>query len=210
MGLDIEAVPCPASRLGDSSAYPGTRLLTLYVGFALAISLLSRPLSCSGPLAPVALSDDARRRRTCHRPGGSALAAAPPRRPPGRRDLPGRCRSPTSSRRFRRTTASRPRHRGVGDVLQPGTFSAAARCWDSAPPNKWTADEMRRDANQIRQSDHFGFMLDTFDDRRNGYVFYANPLGGRIDLTEADEGNSNPTGIPCGKFEPRVRGRLDD
>src|SRR5262245_41653736 len=83
---------------------------------------------------------------------------------------------------------------------------AAARCWDSAPPSKWTANEMRRDANQIRQNDHFGFMLDTFHDRRNGYVFYANPLGGRIDLTEADEGNSNADWNPVwevrtGRFE---------
>ncbi len=67
----------------------------------------------------------------------------------------------------------------------------SARCWDSAPPDKWIANEMRRDANQIRQNDHFGMMLDTFHDRRNGYVFYANPIGGRIDLTEADKGNSN-------------------
>jgi hypothetical protein len=67
----------------------------------------------------------------------------------------------------------------------------AARCWDAAPPNRWIANEMRRDQGQIRQNDHFGVMLDTFYDRRNGYVFYSNPIGGRMDLTEADEGNSN-------------------
>jgi hypothetical protein len=67
----------------------------------------------------------------------------------------------------------------------------AARCWDSAPPDKWIANEMRRDTNQLRQNDHFGVVLDTFHDRRNGYVFYANPLGGRSDLTESDEGNAN-------------------
>lgn len=70
-------------------------------------------------------------------------------------------------------------------------FYVSARVWDSAPPEKWIANEMRRDANQVRQNDHFGFMIDTFHDRRNGYVFYSNPVGGRIDLTEADEGNSN-------------------
>jgi hypothetical protein len=67
----------------------------------------------------------------------------------------------------------------------------AGRCWDSAPPEQWIANELRRDQGQIRQNDHFGVMLDTFYDRRNGYVFYANPLGGRMDLTEADESNSN-------------------
>ncbi|MFN7915007.1 MAG: DUF5916 domain-containing protein [Vicinamibacterales bacterium] len=70
-------------------------------------------------------------------------------------------------------------------------FYVSARCYDSAPPNKWVANEMRRDANQVRQNDHFGMMIDTFHDGRNGYVFYSNPVGGRIDLSEADEGNPN-------------------
>ena len=85
-------------------------------------------------------------------------------------------------------------------------FYVSARLWDSAPPNKWIANEMRRDANQVRQNDHFGFMIDTFHDRRNGYVFYSNPVGGRIDLSEADEGNSNGDWNPVwtvrtGRFE---------
>jgi uncharacterized protein DUF5916 len=67
----------------------------------------------------------------------------------------------------------------------------AARCRDSASPDKWIANEMRRDNNQLRQNDHFGVMLDTFHDRRNGYVFYANPLGGRSDQIVSDEGNPN-------------------
>ena len=86
----------------------------------------------------------------------------------------------------------------------------AARCWDSAPPDKWIANEMRRDANQIRQNDHFGVMLDTFHDRRNGYVFYTNPLGGRIDLTEPTKATRTPTGIRCGTCGPagsRAAGR---
>jgi hypothetical protein len=85
-------------------------------------------------------------------------------------------------------------------------FYVSARCWDSAPPSRWIANEMRRDANQVRQNDHFGFMIDTFHDRRNGYVFYSNPVGGRIDLSEADEGNSNADWNPVwevrtGRFE---------
>jgi hypothetical protein len=85
-------------------------------------------------------------------------------------------------------------------------FYVSARCWDSAPPSKWIANEMRRDANQVRQNDHFGFMIDTFHDRRNGYVFYSNPVGGRIDLSEADEGNSNADWNPV--WEVRT-GRFD-
>ncbi|MGE3955733.1 MAG: DUF5916 domain-containing protein [Vicinamibacterales bacterium] len=85
-------------------------------------------------------------------------------------------------------------------------FYVSARCYDSAPPGKWVANEMRRDANQVRQNDHFGFMIDTFHDRRNGYVFYSNPVGGRIDLSEADEGNANTDWNPVwtvrtGRFE---------
>src|SRR5882724_8806362 len=48
----------------------------------------------------------------------------------------------------------------------------AARCWDTRPPSQWTANEMRRD--QLGQQDNFGFVLDTFYDRRNGYLFYTN------------------------------------
>ena len=28
----------------------------------------------------------------------------------------------------------------------------SARCWDSAPPEKWIANEMRRDTNQLRRT----------------------------------------------------------
>src|SRR5262249_55470768 len=41
----------------------------------------------------------------------------------------------------------------------------ACRCWDSAPPDKWVANELRRDTNQLRQNDHLGVMFDTFYDR---------------------------------------------
>ena len=91
-------------------------------------------------------------------------------------------------------------------MFDAANFYVSARCWDSAPPDRWIANEMRRDANQVRQNDHFGFMIDTFHDRRNGYVFYSNPVGGRIDLSEADEGNSNSDWNPV--WEVRT-GRLE-
>ena len=43
----------------------------------------------------------------------------------------------------------------------------SARCWDSAPPERWIANELRRDTNQLRQNDHIGVMFDTFYDRRS-------------------------------------------
>jgi len=67
----------------------------------------------------------------------------------------------------------------------------AAKCWDSAPPSKWIANELRRDTNQMRQNDHFGVSFDTFYDRRSAYMFYANPLGGFADYSVVDEGGSN-------------------
>ena len=82
----------------------------------------------------------------------------------------------------------------------------AARVWDSAPPDKWTANEMRRDTNQLRQNDHFGVAFDTFHDRRNGFFFYANPLGARADSYMTDESNNNADWNPVwdartGRFE---------
>ena len=81
-----------------------------------------------------------------------------------------------------------------------------ARCWDSAPPSQWVANEMRRDTNQLRQNDIFGVGFDTFYDRRNGYNFYANPLGARADTYITDESNPNQDFNPVwdvrtGRFE---------
>jgi hypothetical protein len=67
----------------------------------------------------------------------------------------------------------------------------ACRCWDSAPPDKWIANELRRDTNQLRQNDQIGVSFDTFYDRRSGFLFYTNPLGARADYSVVDEGGSN-------------------
>jgi hypothetical protein len=82
----------------------------------------------------------------------------------------------------------------------------ACRCWDSAPPEKWVVNELRRDTNQLRQNDHLGVMFDTFYDRRSGFLFYANPLGARADYSVVDEGGSNTDWNPVwavktGRFE---------
>ncbi len=66
----------------------------------------------------------------------------------------------------------------------------AARCWDSRPDRR-VANEMRRDTSQLRQNDTFGVLFDTFHDRRNGYFFYANPIGGLADSQITDEGPPN-------------------
>ena len=66
----------------------------------------------------------------------------------------------------------------------------SARCWDSHPERD-VANEMRRDANNIFQNENLTFTLDTFMDRRNGFGFYANKLGGMIDVAITDERDRN-------------------
>ena len=65
------------------------------------------------------------------------------------------------------------------------------KCWDSAPPDQWIVNELRRDTPGLRNNDHFGVMFDTFYDRRSGFMFYTNPIGARADYNVVDEGNSN-------------------
>jgi len=91
-------------------------------------------------------------------------------------------------------------------MFDSDTIYVAARCWDSAPPERWIANELRRDTNQLRQNDTFGVIFDTFHDRRNGFLFYTNPLGARADQAVTDEGNLNVDWNPVwdvrtGRFE---------
>ncbi|HET9702817.1 MAG TPA: DUF5916 domain-containing protein [Vicinamibacterales bacterium] len=66
----------------------------------------------------------------------------------------------------------------------------SARNWESAPERR-VANEMRRDTAQLRQNDTFAVLFDTFHDRRNGYIFYANAIGGMSDSQVTDEGPPN-------------------
>ena len=66
----------------------------------------------------------------------------------------------------------------------------SARNWESHPERR-VANEMRRDTSQLRQNDTFGVLLDTFHDKRNGYIFYANAIGGLADSQVTDEGPPN-------------------
>ena len=82
----------------------------------------------------------------------------------------------------------------------------AARLWDSAPESEWVANEMRRDTNQLRQNDTFAAFFDTFYDRRNGFNFYTNAIGGRADQQFTNEGNPNQDWNPVWDVRP---GRFD-
>ena len=67
----------------------------------------------------------------------------------------------------------------------------SCRCWDSANPDDWVVNELRRDTGGLRNNEHIGVMFDTFHDRRSGFAFYSNPLGARADYSVVDEGGSN-------------------
>ena len=66
----------------------------------------------------------------------------------------------------------------------------SARNWESQPQRR-VANEMRRDTAQLRQNDTFAVLFDTFHDKRNGYIFYANAIGGMADSQVTDEGPPN-------------------
>jgi hypothetical protein len=67
-------------------------------------------------------------------------------------------------------------------------------------------NEMRRDSFNLLSNEGFGFLLDTFYDRRNGILFRVNPLGGRMDAQISNErdfnGDWNPIwDVRTGRFE---------
>ena len=66
----------------------------------------------------------------------------------------------------------------------------SARMYD-AQPDRRVATEMRRDANNLYNNDHFAVTFDGFYDRRNGYGFAVNPLGGMLDWSITNERPNN-------------------
>ena len=67
----------------------------------------------------------------------------------------------------------------------------SCRCYETAPPEEWIVNELRRDTGGLRNNEHVGVLFDTFYDRRSGFAFYTNPLGARADYSIVDEGQSN-------------------
>jgi hypothetical protein len=66
----------------------------------------------------------------------------------------------------------------------------AARCYDSQP-HRIVANDMRRDGRNVGANDNLSVVLDTFLDRRNGYEFLVNAVGGMVDVQITDERNTN-------------------
>ena len=85
------------------------------------------------------------------------------------------------------------------------TIYISGRCWDSAPEARWIVNEMRRDGRNLWTNENFTVALDTFYDRRNGYFFQVNPIGGLYDAQVTDGGENkdwNPVwDVRTGRFE---------
>ena len=58
---------------------------------------------------------------------------------------------------------------------------------DSAP-EAVIATEMRRDSLRLLDEDNFQVILDTFHDRRSGYMFVTSPLGAKLEQQVSEEG----------------------
>ena len=66
----------------------------------------------------------------------------------------------------------------------------SARVWES-DLDRMVANEMRHDSNRLSRGEALTFILDTFYDRRNGYVFGINPIGGRSEAQLSNESQYN-------------------
>ncbi len=61
-------------------------------------------------------------------------------------------------------------------------------------PNGLVATEKRRDSPRLMDEDNFQIILDTFRDRRSGYMFITNPLGAKLEQQVAEEGEGGRRG----------------
>ena len=83
----------------------------------------------------------------------------------------------------------------------------AGRCWDSHP-ERAVSNEMRRDAVPIFDDEFLGVGLDTFHDRRNGFLFTVNLSGGLHEayITDERDFNGNWNTVWDAKTMPFERG----
>lgn len=73
-------------------------------------------------------------------------------------------------------------------VYTQGSLFIGVWCYDSEP-DKLVAKEMARDFEYWRD-DNFEIIIDTYHDKRNGYLFITNPNGARRDVLVTAEGRS--------------------
>lgn len=69
------------------------------------------------------------------------------------------------------------------------TFYVGVVCYD-ADPKSLVVSDARRDAS-LAETDAFSFILDTYNDGQNGFVFGTNPIGIEYDAQVNNEGQGN-------------------
>ena len=65
--------------------------------------------------------------------------------------------------------------------------------YDSLPAGI-IATEMRRDSPRLLEEDNIQILLDTFNDRRSGYMFVTTPLGAKLEQQVSDDGEGGGRG----------------
>lgn len=74
-------------------------------------------------------------------------------------------------------------------AFDDATLYIAASCFDSDPAGI-VVNDIRKDF-RVGDQDSFEVIIDTFLDRRNGYLFATNPEGAKLDQQVANEGREN-------------------
>jgi hypothetical protein len=118
-------------------------------------------------------------------------------------------------RRFHHAGAARRRAgHGATDtwvLFDSENLYIAARCWDDHP-ERWVVTELRHDNGNIIENENLSVSLDTFHDRRNGFMFQTNPLGALREQAFTDEVNINSNWntvwqVKSGRFEEAGRSK---
>lgn len=158
---------------------PHTTILLALTSAWLCLTPAPRAVQAQGALAPVAPP----------RPGLVALRITDPIRVDGRLDDEAWRRAPVAkdfiqSEPREGQAATEPTE--VMIAFDDQYLYIGARMRDSDPARE-IVNDIRKDFREDDQDD-FEVIIDTFRDRRNGYVFIVNPAGGRVDRQIANEG----------------------
>ena len=170
----------------------------------LGIDLLSKIDGPPPPAPPAVISRDAAGRVTMR-----AVPLTSPLRIDGRLDEPVYAAVPAMSD-FVQTEpvegAPATEKTEVWVFFDSENVYVVARCWESQP-DRMMFSEMRRDNMNIGLNDNLAWSFDTFYDRRTGFFFEVNPLGGRLDGETTNEGQTNFDWNPIWNL---AIGRFDD
>ena len=147
-------------------------LLTVFCAVAAAASAQTgpNPRRPSAPIGP--------RRQSASTAGSTRRSTRPHRR------------SPASCSRSR-TSSSRPPRRPRRGSSSTTTTSTCRRGTGNRIPSAASPTRCGATPTSCARTTSFGVMFDTFHDKRNGYIFYANAIGGLADSQVTDEGPPN-------------------